>query len=114
MAVKFPERRARPQVKQTFPTIHIPEDEGQGRFNSEVLQAIQRLVAHPLLGGTQLVDVTVGATQTAVAHKLGKQPQGFWVVNKTGDTEVWHSATPDDEYLYLTSDVETLVDLWVY
>lgn len=110
----FPTRLARPQPLVVLPAPHVPPDEGQGRFNTEMLDAIRKLITHPLITGNQLADVTVKATQTAVAHKLGKQPQGFFVVNSTGDVAVWHAAVPDDEYLYLKADVETLVDLWVY
>jgi hypothetical protein len=67
-----------------------------------------------LLMGTLIAGVSLGATQASVTHKLKRVPQGWQVVGKDAESDVWESKVRDDGCLYLTASATVTVDLWVF
>lgn len=99
----FPDRKARPQFRPTIPAVHIPEDEGQGRFNQEILSALTRLIGSPLLSGVvvSLKGQAAGAIQ--LPHGLGRTPIGVVLLNPGNSSlNPYNTAPADDQYVYLT------------
>lgn len=64
--------------------------------------------------GILLFNVSVGASATKIDHRLGRKPQGFYIIDKTSDSNVWRSAPFDDLYLTLTSSSPTTISLWIF
>lgn len=68
----------------------------------------------PFLQGVFLEDVALTTSTVAVAHRLGREPRGYFVMAKTGPGDLWLSQAPDSRNLYFLSDSTLTVDLWVF
>ncbi len=109
-----PDRRPRPAPRQVTPVAYESEDEGQSRFNREVLSSLVRTQQNPLLGGIVLEDVAVSASPVRVPHLLGRAPVGFLVIGQTANVVVWNSAAANDVALTLTASATATVDILVF
>lgn len=70
---------------------------------------------NPLLNGVLLTGVELSSTATQVPHTLGREPQGWIIVNKTANANVWQSSTDlSKSFLTLTASGAVKVDLWVF
>ena len=80
---------------------------------------LQQIESCPLLDGRLLENLSFSASSNTVEHKLGRQPQGWIVVNlKQG---VGAAATArlnltawDAKRIKITSDQAAIVSLWVF
>lgn len=75
--------------------------------------ALLRITSGTILDGVQLDGVSVGTSATAIAHKLGRQPRGWWVVDQDTAATVRRSAW-DATTLTLIASSACTVSLWVY
>lgn len=57
--------------------------------------------------------IIISGRENAVPHKLGRVPQGYVVISKNADTNIWN-ATSDDLNLYLHCSTNVFVVLWVF
>jgi hypothetical protein len=67
--------------------------------------------------GNDPVDIVIGTTRTLVSHGLQRNYQGFIVVDKTGNANIWRDATYTDnadKYIPLISSTSVTVKLWVF
>lgn len=70
---------------------------------------------NPLLDGVLLKQVQLGSTATQVPHTLGREPQGWIIVNKTANADVWQSGTTlSKSFITLQASTTVTVDLWVF
>jgi hypothetical protein len=59
-----------------------------------------------------LSNVSVGTTQTAIAHGLGYTPSKVIILPRT-NAVIWQSAVPDSTNIYLTASVAATCDIYV-
>ena len=70
---------------------------------------------NPLLNGVLLTGVELGSTATQVPHSLGREPQGWIIVNKNADANVWQSSKDlSKAFVTLQASADVTVDLWVF
>lgn len=60
----------------------------------------------------KLENVSIGTTQTAIAHGLGRPPL-FVSVLPYASANVWQSAAADNSNIYLTASVAVNADIYV-
>jgi hypothetical protein len=78
---------------------------------------LKQLNNNPFITGRLLKNVSVGTGQTLIAHGLQRDFQGFIVVRKYADRNVWAPANETyDKSLYigLLADSATTFDIWVF
>ena len=61
-----------------------------------------------------IVEVSLSTTATSVEHKLDAVPNGFLVIGKDANADVWESAVSDKRFLYLISDTTVNVKLYIF
>jgi|CXWL01.1.fsa_nt_gi hypothetical protein len=88
-------------------------DELVNRIQDRMKAVINAVIQKPLVDG-HLVTATVAPAQTAVAHKLGRLPRGYFVVSGQASI-IGLSAAADTNFLYVSSSggSET-VTFWVF
>lgn len=67
--------------------------------------------------GALLSDITIGTSQTLVSHGLGRNFQGWYIVDIEGDARVWRDTTYSsnkDKYLPLKASASVRVKIWVF
>lgn len=77
---------------------------------------INPVLANLLVQGQLLKNITLAIGDTLIAHKLGRQPQGYFLVSPQGPAVVFqaaHQANPAVT-LTLTSSAELLTSVWVF
>jgi hypothetical protein len=87
--------------------------DGVNRFIIDVCEAFNRLVIDPLFNRRRLV-ASLSATQTTIAHNLGKPPQSILVVQANAPAMVWSSTPADERYIYMSASNSVNVTLEVY
>lgn len=75
-------------------------------------QALDPILGCPLLNGVQL-EVVLASGANLIAHKLGRKAQGYIIVGKSANIDVWGS-TFTKANLELQSSGTVTVSLWVY
>lgn len=78
------------------------------------LDEIFREIQKDSLYGVTLKDVAIGTSETVIAHKLGRNPQGWIIVEKNANSDVWSSSTKDGRFLYLMATAAVTVTLYVW
>lgn len=77
---------------------------------------INPVLANLLVQGQLLRNIHLAVGDNLIAHKLGRQPQSYFICAPKGPGVVYqtaHQANPAVT-LTLTSDSELLTDLWVF
>jgi len=65
--------------------------------------------------GRVIEDITLSSgSVTEVGHTLGRTPQGFIVVRKDANADVWESSSPDNVSFFLTSDTSVTISIFVF
>lgn len=103
-----------PKSKLKAPQAHQDDNKGQSRMNLEVTAAIRALQQHPFAGGHVLPRTSIGITETRVAHKMGKTPQGWFPMSLDTNTAIRQTKAPDAEYLYLQAGSAASCLLFVF
>ena len=69
----------------------------------------------PLIVGNLIADVSItSGTPEAVAHGLGRTPEGWIVVRRDADATVFESGDYDSKWLTLDAGANVTVSVWVY
>jgi hypothetical protein len=76
--------------------------------------ALNPVVQQPLVNSSQIDGVNLIAGETKFSHKLGRTPQGWMVVDKTGYADIFRSAPFNPLTLTLTSSFAVTVSVLVY
>ena len=100
-----------------------PAPRGTDPRTQELLREIHEWV-HGILppvvtNGALIKDVVMAPSATVkVAHKLGHNPQGWWVVRARGASPVIYESTADQSHLTLVAEsgqsATVTFDLWVF
>lgn len=65
------------------------------------------------LNGLLLQNVSISTSGSQVEHKLGRVPQGWIVMDKTAQGDVWRDSW-DDKVIRLDASANTTINLWVF
>ena len=86
-------------------------------LQTNVEQAVGEVIKSPLINGRLLENVILGTASVRVEHKLGRKPQGYIVVRRTADAQVFDSQAVEgspDLFLPLTASAPVTVSLWIF
>ena len=66
----------------------VTADDKLNRIQDSLKTAIDPILSDRF-NNKKVLTVTIGATATKIAHSLGYEPQGFLVINKNKQGDVW-------------------------
>lgn len=75
------------------------------------------IVANPILYGNLLKDVVLAhPTLNLIEHKLGRLPQGYIIVDRNADANIYSATTKPLplRFLYLYATAPVTVTIWVF
>lgn len=73
------------------------------------------IISIPFLSGNQINNVSISSGSAAVInHLLGRQPQGYFLVDVPAQARIARIAPFNNKTLTLSSDATIIVSLWVY
>jgi len=78
------------------------------------LDEIFREIQSDFLYGVTIKDVVLGASETSIAHKLGSKTQGWIIIDKNANENIWSSSAKDGKFLYLTASGDVTVTIYVW
>jgi hypothetical protein len=87
------------------------------KSQSDLELIVKQLNNNPFLTGRLIKNVSVGTSETLIAHGLQRDFQGFIVVRKYADRNLW---CPSGEtynkslYIGLLADASATFDIWVF
>lgn len=85
------------------------------RIQDHVGTLLNEVAAIPLLSGTAVNGIVLGATAVNVSHGLGRPWTNFLVTNRNANATVWASSTANAaQVLTLTASGTVTVNLWVW
>lgn len=79
--------------------------------------AIQKILANPVLNGVLLTEVSLSVGTNSINHGLGRVLEGWIVVRQRDQADIWDSQddnTTPQYTLDLDSDTATIVDLYLF
>lgn len=89
------------------------KDEETNALQENVYQFLNQI--NPVItSGVLITSVNVGTSPSKIEHKLGRTPQGFYVVDKNSNSNVWRSSISDNRYLTLTASTPSTISIWVF
>ena len=91
----------------------IGSTDEMNRMQDYVQDALSPITASPILNGVLLKDVDLSASATAIGHKLGRIPQGWIVVDKNANEDIW-STDKTRSLLTLVASGDVTVTIWVF
>lgn len=94
----------------------IAKDSDTREMDSNVSRVFQSLYPNPLLNNPTIVKGIVFTTNTDVqiAHRLGRTPVGYIIVNKNSNGSIYTSSTTNvapTAYMILKSDANVTADI---
>jgi hypothetical protein len=75
---------------------------------------INPLLVNPLVNGHLLTGIVLSSGPNVINHKLGRQMQGWFVVDKISAATAFRSAPFNSSTLTLTASGTDTVSLWVF
>ncbi len=73
------------------------------------------VLALPMLGGLQLNNIALSANiPKVINHLLSRLPQGWFLVDKNSESNIWRSSDWTTTTITLTSDVDVTISIWIY
>ena len=76
-----------------------------------------QIAGKPILDGVLQNNIEIGAGDTTIAHKLGRPYQGFIVVNKTTNTNIWAEPakqTIPSRNLVVSASAASVISIYVF
>lgn len=91
------------------------DDEVVNRVQDRVKTAVDAIQAVPLLDG-RVLEVALSTTPTIVPHGLARPWQGYLVIARDANAQVWNAAPGAEagSFLTLTASAAVNVTLWVF
>lgn len=87
------------------------------RVQDAVAEVISPLAKVPLLDARVIKAAQIGTSATGIDHGLGREPLGWFVIDKSQTADVWRSPTPSqapNKLLMLLATSPVTVDLIVF
>lgn len=72
------------------------------------------IIKNPIVSGGQLDDIILDTGDNVINHKLGRQPQGWVIVDIDAAAVIYRSAEMTPKTLTLNSDADCTVSIYVY
>lgn len=89
----------------------LPWDLAQPKWAAE----INPVLSLPILAGNQVDNIVLTASKPkAINHLLQKMPQGWFLVDKNANANVWRTAPMTDTTITLESSANVTISLYVY
>jgi hypothetical protein len=98
-------------LKERFVDLYTG-DKDLDRLTLGIKRYLAQLDSIPFLDGV-MMEAEVTTTATNFAHKLGRQPVGWLVVDRTEGPTIWRTDWSAD-FIKLQSSAEVSVKLWVF
>lgn len=95
----------------TLSQINTPDKNVQ-LIQANIQAALNQIQASPFQGGNLLTGVSLGTTQVAVPHKLGRTPSVYVICGLNAGAIVFNSAPSDSNNLYLTASAACVASVW--
>ena len=90
-------------------------------YDSDVIQRntkefVKQLEDNIILDGILLNDIVITTADTVIEHKLNRKFQGWMIVRKNANADVWESATQtlESKFITLKSDTTVTVSIYIY
>jgi hypothetical protein len=87
------------------------------KLQEYVGRCISAIISSQVLDGTLLQNVSLKSGLNEVAHKLGRKPQGWIIVRKRANANIWDEQDSNSKSkltLRLQASAAVKVDLWVF
>jgi len=88
-------------------------DEFLQRLQSNIADSFNSILKVLLLDGNTLTVTLAAGVASGVSHKLGRQPEGWIIVDKDASASVYRTAW-DKNSLTLISDANVNLKVWVF
>lgn len=82
------------------------------RVQENVQAALEPVISSPIVDGL-LISAQLESGSNKVAHKLGRKPQGYIVVTKSANIDVWGSVM-SPSILTLEASGNVTLTLWIF
>jgi hypothetical protein len=97
---------------KSFLKIFTSDKELQ-RLQDNVSNAISEILRVPVLDGLLLTQTFTASVDTAIEHKLQREPLGWIVVGKNATSDIWE-VSKDQRFLTLRTDQTVTVTFWIF
>ena len=64
--------------------------------------------------GLTVKDVALGVTEVSIPHRLGEIPNGWLIIDKNANEDIWSSTAKDGRFLYLTASGNVTVTIFIW
>lgn len=89
------------------------QDKETTQLQDNVGLVLNQIAKKALIDGVQLKDVALESGSNRINHKLGRQPEGWVIVDRNGTATVYRTAW-DANTLTFTSSAAVTISLWVF
>lgn len=90
------------------------DDQLSNRTQDAITEAFRLLQSQNPVLESQTLQVSLSATPLQIAHRLGRVPVGYLVVDRDADRNVWTSTAATDRFLTLVSSGSVTVKLFIF
>ena len=91
----------------------INADGDIAKLQDNVEYVLEPIIQSSIIDGVQLNNVEVLPTDTRINHGLGRTPQGYIVVDRNANLNVW-TVSLGKQTMVLRSASPVTVSLWIY
>lgn len=95
----------------TFKRLFIG-DPTLSRFQDNVTSWAAQIESCPFLRGVE-IETTINTTDTVINHKLQKKPEGYLVLDKNTNANIW-TISSNNETITLRASSIVSVKIWVF
>lgn len=94
----------------------LPQQLALPQMQTTWAQQLNPIIANALVNGQLLPSIVLNNGTTVISHKLGRQPQGWFLVSPLGAATVYQAAQQPNPTLTLTlvSDAAITTSVWVF
>lgn len=92
----------------------LPQGLNLGMMQNAWATVLNPWLKNPLSNGVYVKDVSLVSGANVVNHKLGRTPQGWFLIDIQGAETVYRSAAFNDLTLTLTASAAVTVSLYVF
>lgn len=90
------------------------KDDALNRFQGNCGETFDTITSNPLLNGLRVDDIAiVSGTNKSVAHGLGREPQGWFVIGQYSASSVYEISR-SSTFLIIDASANVTVDLWIF
>lgn len=81
----------------------------------QLSNVITSLQGSPIIDGVLKEQITLtSGNSIAIPHLLRRRVRGWVIVRKNANVSIWEQKSPDNNNLYLISDGDVVINLWIF